>query len=330
MAKKVPALGKGLDALLGGVQEDYSSVSTDSAESESSPGDFAKSTESGESIKGINVPSGITVDENGKLWVDPALLKPNPQQPRQEFSTEDLQELADSIKENGILQPPLIEDAGDGTFYIIAGERRTRAAKLAGLEKIPVQLGKFNEVKKLEVALIENIQRENLNPIDEASAYFKLMELGELSQEEVARRVGKKRSTVANSLRLLKLPEDIQSALISGQISAGHARAILSVDGSTEQRILFGKIVGNGLSVRDAEQLANELNNKESKPAKKSTAAQKTENKDPNLVELEQKFVEVLGTKVQIKGDLSRGTVQIEYFSSDDLDRLYSIFTKQI
>ncbi len=318
MAKKGGmGLGKGLDALMGQAVEEYSASQTENSQS----------TEKEGKTLSFNVPEGISIDESGKMWVDPALLKPNPQQPRQEFSAEDLQELADSIKENGILQPPLIEDAGDGTFYIIAGERRTRAAKLAGLTKIPVQLGKFNEVKKLEVALIENIQRENLNPIDEARAYFKLMELGELSQDEVAKRVGKNRSTVANSLRLLKLPEDIQAALISGQISAGHARAILSVVDSTEQRILFGKIVGNGLSVRDAEQLAGEMNNKEKKPAKK-VAAPKTENKDPNLLELEQKFVEVLGTKVQIKGDLTRGSIQIEYFSSDDLDRLYSIFIK--
>ncbi len=318
MAKKGGmGLGKGLDALMGQAVEEYSASQTENSQS----------TEKEGKTLSFNVPEGISIDESGKMWVDPALLKPNPQQPRQEFSAEDLKELADSIKENGILQPPLIEDAGDGTFYIIAGERRTRAAKLAGLTKIPVQLGKFNEVKKLEVALIENIQRENLNPIDEARAYFKLMELGELSQDEVAKRVGKNRSTVANSLRLLKLPEDIQAALISGQISAGHARAILSVVDSTEQRILFGKIVGNGLSVRDAEQLAGEMNNKEKKPAKK-VAAPKTENKDPNLLELEQKFVEVLGTKVQIKGDLTRGSIQIEYFSSDDLDRLYSIFAK--
>ena len=318
MAKKGGmGLGKGLDALMGQAVEEYSASQTENSQIATNEG----------KTHSFNVPEGISIDENGKMWVDPALLKPNPQQPRQEFSAEDLQELADSIKENGILQPPLIEDAGDGTFYIIAGERRTRAAKLAGLTKIPVQLGKFNEVKKLEVALIENIQRENLNPIDEARAYFKLMELGELSQDEVAKRVGKNRSTVANSLRLLKLPEDIQAALVSGQISAGHARAILSVVDSTEQRILFGKIVGNGLSVRDAEQLAGEMNNKEKKPAKK-VAAPKTENKDPNLLELEQKFVEVLGTKVQIKGDLTRGSIQIEYFSSDDLDRLYSIFAK--
>lgn len=318
MAKK-PALGRGLDALMTFSEEEYGK------EISSKNGNFDDTANS--VAKPLNVPSGITVDENGTLWVNPALLKPNPEQPRHEFAQDELQELSDSIKENGILQPPLIEDAGDGTFYIIAGERRTRAAKMAGLEKIPVQLGKFNDVKKLEVALIENIQRENLNPIDEATAYYKLMEIGELSQDEVAKRVGKKRSTVANALRLLKLPEDMQSALVSGQITSGHARAILSVVDSAEQRILFGRIVGNGLSVRESEQLAGELNNKEKNPSKKSPVL-KNDDRDPNLLAMEQKFVEVLGTKVVLKGNLNRGSLQIEYFSGEDLERLYSIFTK--
>lgn len=318
MAKK-PALGRGLDALMPFSEEEYGK------ENSSKNGNFDDTANS--VAKPLNVPSGITVDENGTLWVNPALLKPNPEQPRHEFAQDELQELSDSIKENGILQPPLIEDAGDGTFYIIAGERRTRAAKMAGLEKIPVQLGKFNDVKKLEVALIENIQRENLNPIDEATAYYKLMEIGELSQDEVAKRVGKKRSTVANALRLLKLPEDMQSALVSGQITSGHARAILSVVDSAEQRILFGRIVGNGLSVRESEQLAGELNNKEKNPSKKSPVL-KNDDRDPNLLAMEQKFVEVLGTKVVLKGNLNRGSLQIEYFSGEDLERLYSIFTK--
>ena len=276
----------------------------------------------------FNLPSGITADENGTLWVNPALLKPNPHQPRQEFSEENLQELSDSIRENGVLQPILIEDAGDGTFYIIAGERRTRASRLAGLTKVPVQLGKYSEIKKLEVALIENIQRADLNPVDEAKAYYKLMELGGLSQDDVAKRVGKKRSTVANSLRLLKLPEDMQGALINGQITAGHARALLSVASTSDQRILFGRIVGSAISVREAEQFANEYNNGKPISAKKTVKNEKNENRDPDLAAIEQKFIEKLGTKVIIKGDLNHGTLQIDYFNSDDLDRLYQIINK--
>ncbi|QTQ15230.1 ParB/RepB/Spo0J family partition protein [Treponema parvum] len=308
MAKK-KGLGRGIDALM-------------------SSGDIPETrtgTEAGraEFKERLDLPKGVTADKNGTLWIDPTLLKPNPHQPRREFVKEDLQELSDSIRENGVLQPILIEDANDGTFYIIAGERRTRASIIAGLKKVPVLLGKFNEVKKLEIALIENIQREDLNPIDEARAYFKLMELGDLSQEDVARRVGKNRSTVANSMRLLKLPEDIQSSLISGQISAGHARALLSVENASDQRILFGKIVGNFLSVRDAEQLAAEYNGLKKKVLK----AEKTEHKDPDLSAIEQKFIEALGTKVVIKGDLKAGSIRIDYFSKDDLDRLYSLFT---
>ena len=174
----------------------------------------------------LNLPTGISSDENGTLWVDPALLKPNPRQPRTYFDDEKLAELTESVRNEGILSPVIIEDANDGTFFIIAGERRTRAAKAAGLKKIPVQLRKYSEQRKLEVALIENIQRTDLNALEEAQAYYDLMELGNLTQDQVAERVGKNRSTVANCLRLLKLPEDIQKALVTDSISSGHARAI--------------------------------------------------------------------------------------------------------
>ena len=167
MAKKF-GLGNGLDSLLG------------SSAKEDEP---AKTENSFQSVK-TNLPAGIEQDEFGKLWINPELLRPNPYQPRQEFDPEQLKELSDSIKENGVIQPVTIEDAKDGTFYIIAGERRTRASRLAGLEKIPVQLSAFSDQKKLEVALIENIQRADLNPVEEARAYYKLMELGGLKQEE--------------------------------------------------------------------------------------------------------------------------------------------------
>ena len=217
-----------------------------------------------------NAPEAVRA--GSELFVDPSLLKPNPHQPRREFDEEALKELADSIREHGIIQPIIAEEAGDGTYFIIAGERRTRAARLAGLLTVPVILKKFSEERKLEVALIENIQRENLNPIEEAEAYHQLMTMGNLSQEETAARVGKNRSTVANALRLLKLPEDIRSSLSTGQISPGHARAILSIMNPADQRILFGRIVGNGLSVREAERMAAELNGG-SRAAKKAASA---------------------------------------------------------
>lgn len=274
---------------------------------------------------------GNAAGAGSELFLNPSLLKPNPHQPRQEFDEEALKELADSIREHGIIQPIIVEDAGDGTYYIIAGERRTRAARLAGLSKVPVIVKKFSDERKLEIALIENIQRENLNPVEEAHAYHQLMTLGNLNQEETAARVGKNRSTVANALRLLKLPEDILSSLSTGQITPGHARAILSVLNPADQRILFGRIVGNGLSVRDAEKLSTELNggsragSDASKNAKKSKSGNSDMIKDIEVRNIEQKFIDVLGTKVQIKGNLNKGSIEISYFSRDDLDRVFEV-----
>ncbi len=320
MAKK-SGLGAGLDALMGG--ENISSVikediSTTDIFAEPKKSTFINSSE-------LKLPEGIEADENGQLWVKTSLLKPNPQQPRTEFDEEKLNELADSIKEHGIVQSITIEDAGDGSFYIIAGERRTRAARMVGVERMPVQLRRYNEQKKLEVALIENIQRADLNPIEEARAYYKLMEIGGLSQDQVAFRVGKKRSTVANAIRLLKLPEDMQNALAQLKISAGHARALLSVNDNTDQRLLFGKIIGDGMSVREAESHASALNGglRSSKKNKELS-----ENKDPDLTAIEQKFRDVLGTKVVLKGNLDRGSLVVEYFSRSDLTRLYDIITR--
>lgn len=263
----------------------------------------------------------------GEVLIDIDKLQPNPQQPRTEFDPEALQELAESIKENGVIQPILVEEAENGMYYIIAGERRTRASKIAGLKQVPVRIKSYSEEKKLEIALIENIQRENLNPLEEALAYKKLMEMTQITQDDVASRVGKKRSTVANALRLLKLPEDMQTSLADGKITAGHARALLSVPNSTEQRILFGKIMGQGLSVREAERLASEING--TVPAAPKTAKPKPEEKrNPDLVNIEQQFIEALGTKVVLKGDLEKGSIQIDYFNKDDLDRLYSIIVR--
>lgn len=308
MAKKF-GLGNGLDSLLGSPKDDETGKEG-----------------SAFSAHRANLPAGIEQDENGKLWVDPDLLKPNPQQPRQEFDKEKLEELADSIKENGVIQPITIEDAKDGTFYIIAGERRTRAAKIAGVKKIPVQLSAYSEQKKLEIALIENIQRADLNPVEEAKAYYKLMELGGLKQEEVAQKVGKNRATVANAIRLLKLPEDIQTALISGQITAGHARALLMVKDKMSMHILFGKIVGQSLSVHQAEVMASEMNNPRPKEDKKNSP--KAASKDPDLVDVETKMIEKLGTKVQIKGSYEKGSIEISYFSKDDFNRLFDLIVK--
>lgn len=319
MAKKGGlGLGLGLDALMGG------SAAAKAEIQESTKGASENKVETP-----ANLPSEIEVDENGGLWIDPALLVPNPKQPRTEFDSKALEELCDSIKEHGIVQPIIIEKADEGSnFYIIAGERRTRAAKMAGFTKVPVQIRKYDEIKKLEVALIENIQRADLNPIDEAKAYYNLMQMGDLKHEEVAQRVGKNRTTVTNALRLLKLPEDMQKSLIDGQITAGHARALLSVTNPSDQHVLFGKIVGSGLNVRQAESLAQDYNNG-GRAAGEKTKKKKAEKKDPDVESIEQKFMEIFGTKVVLKGSIDKGTIQIDYYSRQDLDRLYNVIVKE-
>lgn len=303
MAKN--ALGKGLGALMG--EAALSSSITRSATG-----------------KKENIPACIEVDENGGLWIDPNLLKPNPKQPRVEFNQHQLEELCESIKENGILQPIIIEQVGETEFYIIAGERRTRAAKMAALTKVPVQLRKFDEQKKLEVALIENIQRSDLNPIEEAMAYYNLIQMGDLTQDEVAKRVGKQRSTVANAIRLLKLPDDIQRALINGQITSGHARALLMVKNDSDMRVMYGRIIGQGLSVRQSEEMATELNDGGRAASQKK--AKKAVRKDPDVALFEQQLRNIFGVKgVSMKGTMDKGSIVIEYNSRNDFDRICDV-----
>ena len=261
-------------------------------------------------------------------FVDIGSIEANPDQPRKDFDEQALKELSESIKEKGVLQPVLVERKGD-RFIIIAGERRYRASLLAGLEKIPVIEKKFTGEEKLEAALIENIQRENLSPIEEAKAYQMLMNTYNLGQEELARKIGKNRSTVANNLRLLKMPADMQNAISSGEITAGHARAVLSVINPADQRLLFNRIMTHGLSVRESEKQAADLNSgirtSVGKEKKKSLPAAK----DPDIEEVEQRFIDSLGTKVSLSGTLSRGKLEISFFSRDDLDRIYEIITRQ-
>lgn len=330
MAKRKTGLGRGLNALMGDAErqteDEQAHIEYEPPvdEIESAPKAFAKRG----GAKNANLPDSIETDDNGTLWIDPDLLKPNPHQPRQIFDESQLKELSDSIAEHGIVQPIVIEDAGDGSFYIIAGERRTRAAKLAGLKKVPVQLRKFNDEKKLEVALIENIQRADLNPIEEAQAYYNLMKIGGLNQDEVAQKVGKGRPTVANALRLLKLPEDMQNSLIVGQITSGHARALLSVVNPADQRVLFGKIIGSNLSVRQAEAQAAAFNDG-GRATKKDGKKDGARVRDPDIISIEQKFMETLGTKVSLNGSLEKGQLVIDYFSRADLDRLYQAIIKE-
>lgn len=299
------ALGKGLGALLSEqkIDDDFN---------------FGADGTSKSFASGVNGITEISLDS----------LKPNPYQMRKEFSQEELAELAESIKEHGVIEPIIVTENPAGGYFIVGGERRTRASRLAGLEKIPAVIKTYSPEQMLETALIENIQREDLNSVEEAMAYRQLMEMGNLNQDEVAKRVGKNRSTVANSLRLLKLPEDMQHSLADGKISAGHARAILSVLNPSDQMILYARILGSGMSVRDAEQMASELNGG-GRASVKTKKADKKKERDPDIILFEEKLIEKFGTKVQIKGNLDKGTIQIDYFSSEDLDRLYSLLAEE-
>ncbi|MGI6433142.1 MAG: ParB/RepB/Spo0J family partition protein [Sphaerochaetaceae bacterium] len=254
-------------------------------------------------------------------------VRPNPHQPRKQFEQETLDELADSIRTQGILQPLLVEKINDEEFSIIAGERRYRAALQVGLSHIPVIIKQFTDIERLEVSLIENIQRENLNPIEEANAYLFLLERAGLRQEDLATRVGKKRSTIANALRLLQLPKAMQDAVQKGEFSAGHARALLAVVNPADQEYLYRTIVDEGLSVRAAETLAQELNK-----GKRAASSQKEKSYRPrpvDLVVLEQKFMEAFGTKVHLKGSLKKGKLEIAYYSMEDLERLYRLIVQE-
>ena len=312
----VKGLGRGLEALLPSANR----------ESTSEENEQQREGSAQERLPAA-LPEQITMGENGTLFVDIALLKPNPHQPRVDFDPQKLSELTESIKNEGVLSPVLIEEAGDGFFFVIAGERRVRAAKAAGLGRVPVLLrkaGAGSDQKRLELALIENVQRADLNPIEEASAYSELMTMGNLTQEEVASRVGKSRPTVANSLRLLKLPEDMRKAVAEGGVSAGHARAILSLEAAADREELFSTIEKKGLSVRQAEDLAKKMQTgKGNGGAKKSSGGEKE--RDPNFAALEQRLISHLATKVQLKGSFSKGSIVIDYFSAEDLDRIFSL-----
>ena len=280
--------------------------------------------------KGIEALLGENTAETASAATEVPLaaLKPNPHQPRQAFSEASLRELADSIREKGILQPILVESDTGGDYVIIAGERRVRAARMAGLQKIPVIIREFTQQEKLEIALIENVQREDLTPVEAAAAYKRLMELGGLNQEQLAQRIGKERSTVANALRLLKLPEDAQAALGGGSITSGHARALLMLVNPSDVTVLLKRIVESGMSVREAEETAAALNGGKKGAARPARGGKAGSSRgDPHIREMEQALIEKLGTKVALSGSAKKGKIEISYFSPDELERLFELLT---
>ncbi len=245
-------------------------------------------------------------------------IKPNPHQPRKSFAEQPLQELIDSIREKGILQPLVVRRKGNG-YELIAGERRWRAAQKAGIKEVPILVKEVTESELLELSLIENIQRENLNPIEEAEAYKGLLEQFHLTQEEISKKVGKDRTTVTNTLRLLKLPPEIRQGLADGTVTMGHARAFLSLESPEKQKIAFKKVLADGLNVRQTEKLMKRLRVKKPASAPKDHAEW-----NPVVEDLQR----VLGTKVRIVGHGKRGRIEIEFYSLEELDRIIDLFKR--
>lgn len=258
--------------------------------------------------------------EYKEVFINISLVEPNRNQPRKEFDKESLSELANSIKQYGILQPIIVQKNGD-MYEIIAGERRWRAAKEAGLTEIPVIVRDYDKQKVMEISIIENIQREDLNPIEEAMAYQSLMEEYGLKHDELAEKVSKNRSTITNSMRLLKLSKNIQQMLIDGKISTGHAKVLLSVENINEQEKIAQELIDKSLSVRELEKLVK----KYTKPRKKKDDK---DDKDYSLFyrEYEDRLKDILGTKVQINTkDKNKGRIEIDYYSAAELERIVEL-----
>ncbi len=306
MAKRM-ALGKGADALL-------------------------------RNINGTNTAIDEAVDKNiedntnkkaGELMVKISLVEPNRNQPRKMFDKDSLDELTKSVKQYGVLQPIIVKKIGN-RYEIVAGERRWRAAQAAGLAEVPVVVRDYDDQKAKEIAIIENIQRTDLNPIEEALAYKSLIEEYNLTQEELSDKVSKNRSTITNSLRLLKLSKNIQQYMIEGRISSGHARALLSLEDEGKRELLALDIMKRNLSVRDTEKAAKALSKKKNVELSDLTETSKEDTvRDLSLFykEYEDSIQGVLGTKVHInQKDKNKGRIEIEYYSQVELDRIMDIF----
>lgn len=265
--------------------------------------------------------AALSAQEGGSLFLPISQVEPGLNQPRKYFDNDALQDLADSIREHGLIQPLTVRRLSSGYYQIIAGERRWRAAKLAGLEEVPVVIIEADDKKVMELGLIENLQREDLNPMEEAEGYEVLIKDYGLTQEEVAKRIGKSRPAITNALRLLSLPQEVRPMVIDGLLSAGHARAVLSVKGGEKTQFSFAQfLVKNALSVRQAEEKAKTFTLSPSDPPYKPT--------DPNTIyikEAEQSLSDRLGRKVTISNGRKKGRLELEFYNVDDLNTLLDL-----
>ena len=301
-----PALGRGLSALLGGGAV------------------VAKSAPAPAPSAAVSLPPPAPVGVQVRS-VAIARVRPCAFQPRKDFTADALRELADSIQAQGILSPLIVRPLGDN-FELIAGERRWRAAQLVGLKEVPILVREADDRTVVELALIENLQRENLNPIEEALGYAQLIEQFQLTQETAAAKVGKSRAVVANALRLLKLAPELQAYLRHGQLSVGHAKVILGLTGAAEQKLAVERVLKDGLNVRQTEDLVARLQQSSTQaPTKAASGSKPAPPRDVHTASLENKLQERFGTKVAVRYRKGKGAVEIRFFNDDDLDRILQI-----
>ncbi len=265
----------------------------------------------------------VSEEDNKVYEINICDIEPNPDQPRKNFDENQLRKLADSINEVGVLSPILISKKENGLYEIVAGERRWRASKLAGKKKIPAIVKKYEKKEIMEIALIENLQRENLNPYEEAIGYRSLRDNFDLTQEEIAKRVSKSRSTVANVLRILTLPDFVIEEIKKNNVSTGHAKTLMALETDELKKILLYKIVNEKISVREAEETAKRLSLK-----KRSTLIKKNFKRDPYFIEVEKNLSEKFGSKVFIKTGKIKSKIEIEYYSEKDLEKIVDILSK--
>ncbi len=266
---------------------------------------------------GALIASETNDDNTGVIEVKINEIEPNSDQPRKYFDDDKLSQLSESIKQHGVIQPIIVKK--DNNMYtIIAGERRWRAAKLAGLTKVPVLIKEYTDKQVMEIALIENLQREDLNPIEEADAYQRLMEEYNLTQEQIADTLGKSRPAIANTLRLLSLPNSIKNYVVSGDLSSGHARCLIVLSEEIKQQVAARYIIDNKLSVRETEKYVKKI---------QQDTPKKIDKINPDIVDIENRLKNILGTKVKLLAKNNKGKITIEYFSNDELDRIIDFFT---
>lgn len=331
MARRM-GLGRGLDAFFN-TETDTKDVSDQNkekkADTEKKPASSGKKTAKNDKKPAEKESASPKKAEKGAaenkepLMISMALIDADSTQPRKSFDSAELASLAETIKNYGVLQPLLVEKKGE-RYVIVAGERRYRAAKLAGLTSVPVRVDTYTPQKRMEISLIENIQRSDLNPIEEAKAYQSLVENFGLRQEDVAQRVAKNRATITNSMRLLKLDERVQSMLIEGTLSGGHARALLALADKEQQAEVAGRITEKGLSVRETEKLVKKLLEDAEKPENSEEPDKEPEDRFTIFYrDLEEQLKSIMGTKVQIRRkDQNKGKIEIDYYSPEELERI--------